>query len=99
MTLTSVPTGPEACLVIRPDRHLRRQLQAKEQPGEGTVFIIAPDCGSFAVLVARPGPTRGGAVVEGFTAANGNVKTENFDEPRSVNIRRCLESASNHLGL
>ena len=98
MTLTSVPTGPEAGLGGRPERHLRRQLQAKEQPGEGTVFIV-PDCGSFAVLMARPGPTRGGAVVEGFTAANDNVKTENFDEPRSVNIRRCLESASNHLGL
>jgi len=69
-----------------------------EQPAKGTVSIIAPDCGSLAVLIARSSPARGGDVGEGCIGANDNVTGEISDDTRPVDIRR-FKSASSHLGI
>jgi len=42
------------------------------------------------------GHVGGDAVVEGLTAPDGNGTIENYDDARSVNIRRCLKCVSGH---
>ena len=41
-------------------------------------------------LVACAGPVRYGAVVEGGSAANGDLTTRDFNDSHSIRIRRCM---------